>query len=177
MRVRSVRAERRGILVLVLLLLAGGSPSLAQEKKLRIKDLPSAVKSAFRQAYPKAKITGAGSEKEKGTIYYEIESLEGRTKRDLLYTATGQIVEVEEAVSMDDVPAVVKTTLEKEFPKPVISKSERVIKGGILRYEFQVKVVKGVKEVVIDSAGTIIKGKPDGDENSGKEGEEEDDDD
>jgi hypothetical protein len=67
-------------------------------KKFTAKDLPAAVSEAFTKAYPKAVSTGADKEAEKGKTFYEIESLDGTMKRDLLYTPEGKAAEIEEAL-------------------------------------------------------------------------------
>lgn len=164
----------RGLVIMISIILGMSSLALAQEKKMKPKDLPASVKTAFHKEYPQARINGASSEKEKGKVYYEIESVDGKMKRDLLYSPDGAIVEVEEGITMDMVPAAVKSALEKEYPKSAVTKSEKVTREGVTNYEFQLKVGKGRKEVGIDSAGTILKGKAESNE---KEEKEDDDDD
>src|ERR1700682_3388815 len=68
----------------------------AQEKKITAKQVPAAVSAAFKTAYPKATIRGYAQEKENGKVFYEIESLDGKTKRDILYNADGTVAEMEE---------------------------------------------------------------------------------
>lgn len=79
-------------------LVGSSSSAWAHEKKIAPKDLPATVSSAFKAAYPSAKIKGAGTETEDGVEYYEIESVDGKTRRDLLYTKDGKVCEIEEMV-------------------------------------------------------------------------------
>jgi hypothetical protein len=81
-----------------------------QEKKLTKKELPSAVLSAFQKSYPKASIKGIAEEKKEGKTYYEIESLDGKTSRDLLYLADGSVAEIEESMATADLPGAVNLT-------------------------------------------------------------------
>jgi hypothetical protein len=179
MGTRSVLGWRRGLLLAIVALLSGAltAPSRAQEKKVAARDLPAAVSSAFAKAYPNAKITGSSSETEKGVKYYEIESMDGKTRRDLLYTADGKVSEIEETVPVSDLPAVVKSSFGKEFPKTKIDRVEKLTKNGTMTYELHFTSGKARKEVVIDPAGKIINGKMKSGEKEEDEKDEKDEDD
>src|SRR5271169_2685349 len=97
----------------------------AQEKKIGKNDLPRAVLAAFEKAYPHAKVRGTSTEVEKGTTYFEIESLDGTQARDILYLADGTVAEIEEVVGASELPAPVKTAVGEEFAKAKTSKAER----------------------------------------------------
>lgn len=151
----------------------------AEEIKLDSKDLPQAVMDAFKKTYPNAVIQCVSKETEDGQTFFEIESKDGDVQRDLLYSADGQTVLVEETVNPDSIPAVVKEAVAKELPKGRIKKSEKVIEGGQIRYEFQVKSRKHEYELVLDPGGKIIEkakaGKDEKDEKKNKgKGEKED---
>jgi len=127
------------------------------KKKFTKKDLPAAVTSAFEKAYPKAAIKGVSKEMENNTTYYEIESIEGATKRDLLYTADGTIAEIEESIEDKDIPETVAKTLKSDYGKYTIEKSEKIMKGSDTRYEFVVKKGKNRSEIVLDGSGKAVK--------------------
>lgn len=150
----------------------------AQEKKKKYskKDLPAEVLSAFQKAYPKATIKGVDKEKENGTTYFEIESVDGKTKRDLLYTTEGKAYEIEESLDASSLPGDILKSLKKEYPKATILKAEKVTHDSTIEYELHIKVGKKVQEVVFDAAGTIRKGGKGENEKGEKEDEEEDDD-
>lgn len=164
------------LILAVLMLLTGLSVAQAQEKKKKFtkKDVPAAVVASFEKTYPKAKINAVSKEEEKGTTYYEIESVDGKTKRDLLYTADGKVYEIEESLDAAALPAEIKNTLTKEYPKAKIVKAEKVTHESTVGYELHLKVGKETKEIVFDSSGNIVKGDKNGKE---KEEDEEDDDD
>src|SRR5262245_41350907 len=86
--------------------------SLAQEKKISEQDLPVAVRAAFERSYPHAKVQGASQEVEKGKKLYEIESVDGTVRRDLLYMADGSIIEIEEDLAVSDLPDAVKAAIQ-----------------------------------------------------------------
>lgn len=131
--------------------------AFTQEKKISKKDLPQAVLSAFEKAYPKAAIKGLSQEVENGKTYYEIESVDGKTTRDLLYLADGSVTEIEEGVSVAELPPPVKATLLKEYPKGRVLKAEKTTKGTTVAYEMKVSSGKINAELVIDPTGKVVK--------------------
>jgi hypothetical protein len=122
-----------------------------------LKILPPAVLTAFKKAYPHAVIKGTSKETEKGVTYYEVESVDGQLNRDLLYTADGKAVEIEEAMAPADLPAAVRQTLDKEYPGAKILKAERMTKGGQKLFELRIQVRDKKMGVTIDPNGKIIK--------------------
>jgi Putative beta-lactamase-inhibitor-like, PepSY-like len=139
--------------------LAGSDQLFAQEKKIAVKDLPAAVAASFKAAYPKAEIKGTATEVEGGVTYYEIESVDGKTKRDLLFAKNGKIFETEEIVAGDALPAAVKDAIAKAVPKGKISSAEKTVRES--KTQFDVTVKKGTKTfaVAIDEKGTVLKNK------------------
>jgi Putative beta-lactamase-inhibitor-like, PepSY-like len=121
-----------------------------------LKILPPAVLEAFQKAYPKAVIKGASKETEKGVTYYEVESLDGKMNRDLLYTADGKAVEVEEAVAPGALPPAVLQALAKAYPGYKILKAEDMTKDGQKLFELQIQVKDKKIGVTIDPSGKII---------------------
>ncbi len=141
------------------------------KKKFNKKNLPPAVLSAFEKTYPKAKINGGGKEEENGKTYYEIESVDGKVKRDLLYDADGNVFETEEGIAVKDLPEMVAKTLKEQYSKSKILKSEKVTHATDVEYEFLLSGAKGKSEIVIDSKGAVVRTEKNG------EGKEKDDDD
>jgi hypothetical protein len=165
--------------VVTVLIVSGGLQHLrSQEKKITRRELPNSVLSAFQKAYPHARIRGLSREVEKGITYYEIESVDGKTHRDLLYDAGGKISEVEEAIPAKQLPKSVKETLRKEFKKYSIRTAEASTHGQNLTYEVHLTAGKKAYEVTIAPDGKLVskaevkmrKGKK-----TNKEGDEDDD--
>ncbi len=120
-------------------------PAAAQEKKIKESEIPPAVKKAMDQQSEGAKVQGYSQEKEKGKTYYEAELLVSGHSKDMLFDRDGQLVEVEEQVEIDRLPAEVKSGLETKAGKGHITKVESITKHGKLTaYEAQVKT--GVKK-------------------------------
>ncbi|HYQ86638.1 MAG TPA: PepSY-like domain-containing protein [Bacteroidota bacterium] len=150
----------------------------AGEKKISKKQIPPAVLAAFKTNYPAATIKGQAVETEKGKKFYEIESVDGKTNRDLLYTPDGKISEIEEDMDVATLPAGMKEAADKAYPAGKLVKAEKVMAGTTVTYELHVKVGKKTKEVVLDASGKILKAaKKGGEEDEEKEekGEKEED--
>jgi hypothetical protein len=124
------------------------------EKAITKKDVPPPVLAAFAKAYPKATVKGYAKEMEKGKTAYEVESMEGKTHRDVLFATDGQLLIVEESMDMKDVPAAVQQALEKKYPKAKVDLAEKVTEGNNVGYEFKLITAAGKKaEAKFDAKG------------------------
>lgn len=123
---------------------------------VNLKVLPPTVLEAFKKAYPKAEIRGASKETEKGVTYYEVESIDGKMNRDLLYTVDGKVVEVEEAIAPGALPAAVIKALDKAYPGYKILKAEDMLKDGQKLFELEIQVNGKKMGVTLDPTGKII---------------------
>lgn len=128
----------------------------AKPAAVDLKILPPAVLNAFQAAYPHAVIKGASKETEKGVTYYEVESVDGKMNRDLLYTADGKAVEIEEAVAPGSLPAAVTQALARAYPGYKILKAEDLVKGSQKYFELQIQVKDKKIGVTIDPTGKIL---------------------
>lgn len=87
---------------------------VAQETKIQRSELPAAVEKTVTAQSQGATIRGFSREIENGQTYYEAELMvNGRTK-DVLMDPTGMIVEVEQEVAIDALPAEVKSGLQSK---------------------------------------------------------------
>jgi Putative beta-lactamase-inhibitor-like, PepSY-like len=143
---------------------------LAQEKKIDKKDLPKEILTSFQKSYPRAEIKGASIEKEQDKTYYEIESIDGKQKRDLLYTKNGKVAEIEETLNANEMPDFVKNSITKKYPDGKINKVEKLTKGNKISFEAVVEHNGKKSEVVLDAKGNIQKMEKMKKENEEKEG-------
>ncbi len=116
---------------------------------------PEAVMKAFQEAYPKAEVRGISKETEGGKVYFEIESIDGKVRRDLLYLSDGSVFEIEEGIAPSDLPAQVTDSLKARYPKGEIQKAEKITRSNVVEYEVLLENEEENLEVVIDSNGTI----------------------
>ena len=141
-------------LLLAVLLLSFGAVLLTQEQQVRRKGVPEPVLAAFEKAYPNATIKGFSKEKDDaGRMTYEVECEEGTVKRDVTYLPDGTLVSIEEVVEPGEVPPAVKAAVDTKFPSGKILKAEKIIKGEVVTYEFQVRHNGRKTEVVFDANG------------------------
>jgi hypothetical protein len=130
---------------------------LAQEARLKKKQVPRAVIAAFQSAYPQATMRGFAREKENGKVYYEVESIEGQTTRDVLYNADGTVAEIEEGIAVGDLPAAAVEGLRAKYPGAVVTKAEKITRGDITEYEAHAKIGKKRVAMEFDASGTPLK--------------------
>jgi hypothetical protein len=117
----------------------------AQEKKIKRSDLPPAVEKTVAAQSVGATIKGFSKENEKGQTYYEAEMIVNGHTKDVLIDANGAIVEVEEQVAMDALPADVKASLQAKAGEGKLVKVETITKKDkLVAYEAQ--VTKGGKK-------------------------------
>ena len=134
-----------------------GFSALAQEAKITKKKVPTAVITAFKSAYPQATIRGYAREKENGKVYYEIESIEGQTTRDVLYNPDGTVAEIEESIAVSDLPAAAQEAMRAIYPNSVITKAEKITRGDVTEYEAHAKQGKKSVSMEFDAAGKPLK--------------------
>lgn len=129
----------------------------AQEKKIKRSDLPAAVEHTVAAQSQGATIRGFSQEKENGQTYYEAEMLVDGHTRDLLIDKDGAVVEVEEEIPFDALPAEVKQGLKNKVGTARIVKVESLNKHGkLVAYEAQV-VSKGKnREVKVGPDGKAL---------------------
>jgi uncharacterized membrane protein YkoI len=137
-----------------LAILLGAASLAAADKKIQAKDLPPAVQKAIPEETKGATIRGYAKEVEGGKTMYEVETTVNGHSRDLLFDATGRLVEAEEATTLDAVPAAVKLTLEA---RGKVLSVETVTKGKAVTYEGVVEKNGKKSEVAVTADGKPIK--------------------
>lgn len=130
------------------------------EKTIHKHQVPSAVLDSFGKQYPNAEVKRYSREIENGVAFYEIESKDGTVSRDLLYTAYGKIVEIEESIPYDSLPVAIKDTVSSKYEKNTFVSAEKVIRPGKpVKYDLVFKVKGKKREIEFSSDGTRVKGK------------------
>lgn len=125
--------------------------------KVAKKDVPEAVLSSFTKMYPQATVITYSREIREGKTCYELESKDGTTKRDIIYAANGDVMEIEEAMKASELPATVMGTLIKNYPKVKIIAAEKLVKGTIVQYETTIKVKGKMIDLVFGETGELVK--------------------
>ena len=130
----------------------------AQEKKLTRKQLPAAVEKTVVKESEGATIKGFATEVEKGQRLYEAELIVNGHHKDISMNRQGVIVEVEEEVSMDSLPATVQDGLRKAAGSGTIGMIESLTKNGkLVAYEGHVKTGTKRSEIQVGPQGEKLK--------------------
>ena len=141
-------------IVSIVIILAAGSILVAQEKKIDRKQLPPAVEKTVAKESAGATINGFATEVEKGKRLYEVELTINGHSKDISMDRNGNIVEVEEEVSLDSLPAAVQAALRKAAGKGIIGLVESLTKNGkLVAYEAHVKTGEKRSEIQVGPNG------------------------
>jgi hypothetical protein len=135
---------RRASIMSAVAVLAARS-AVAQEKKIKRSDLPSAVEKTVAAQGAGATVKGFSKENENGQTFYEAEMVVNGHSKDILIDANGAIVEVEEEVAMDALPADVKAGLQAKAGEGKLVKVETITKKDKL-VAYEAVVTKGGKK-------------------------------
>ena len=126
----------------------------AAEKKVRMEDLPPAVRKTVQDQTEEARIRNIIRETEKGQVRYEVESMVNGKSRDFIVDAKGALVEVEEEVAIDSIPTPAKAAIQKKAAGGKITRVETLTRGASTSYEASYTTRAGKKA----SVGVIADG-------------------
>jgi hypothetical protein len=125
-----------------------------REKKLKRSDLPAAVQKTVDQESHGATIRGYSSETDNGQLVYEIEMRVHGHNRDVLVAGDGSVLEIEEQVALDSLPAPVRDGLRQLAGRGRITEVESLTKHGTLvAYEAQVRTGTKRSEIQVGPDG------------------------
>ena len=126
----------------------------AQEKKIQRADLPSAIEKTVAAQTEGATIKAISQEKENGQTYYEAETTTNGHSKDILIDANGAVIEIEEEVALDSLPAAVKAGLQVKAGQGKIVKVESLTKHDkLVAYEAKVQTAGKRKEIQVGPNG------------------------
>ena len=126
----------------------------AQEKKLKREELPPAVEKTVAEQSKGATIRGFATEMEGGKGLYEVELVANGHTKDISMDKQGNIVEVEEEVSLESLPIPVKDALTNAAGSGTLAKVESLTKKGkLVAYEADVKTGTKRSEIQVGPDG------------------------
>lgn len=129
-------------------------PVTSAEKRMKLEALPAAVQKTVREQSQGATIKDISQETEHGKTVYEIELTAAGRKKDFLVGADGTLLDAELEVSLSDLPAAVRASLERSAAQGQILLVESVTKDGKLKYyEAQVKIGGRQREIKVAPDG------------------------
>jgi hypothetical protein len=116
---------------MVILGLAVGFVALglrADEVAVPLDKVPKAIMTAVKNRFPKGEIKEASKEGEGDKLVYEVSVKLAGKNIDVTLTPDGTITLIEKEIAAADVPAAVKATVDREYPRAKIDMIEEVIK-------------------------------------------------
>jgi uncharacterized membrane protein YkoI len=146
---------------LLFISLFGFGTAMAQEQeveqKVKMKDLPPAVQKTVEEQSKGAKLRGLAKEIKNGQTFYEAELKINGHSKDVLMDENGNVVEVEEQVTLESLPAVVKAEILKQAGRARIRMIESISKGAaIVGYEAHIRKGFKIAEIKVDPDGKLM---------------------
>ena len=118
--------------------------AMLADTKVKLEDLPPAVQTAAKELTKTAMLAGLSKEVEKGKTMYEVETKVNGKTRDLLLDGTGAVVETEEEVDIDSIPAPARAAILKKAGSGSVRKVEKLTAAGpSVSYEAAIKTRAG----------------------------------
>jgi hypothetical protein len=119
-------------------------------QKVKESDVPAVVKDAFKKTYKDVKDV----KWEKEGANFEAEFEIGETDQSVVFDATGQVIETEIEIKVDELPSGVKDYLAKNYKDTKIKEATKITDSkGTITYEAEIKG----KDLIFDSTGKFIK--------------------
>lgn len=141
------------ILALVLTCATAAQAS-AQERSLKRSDLPPAVQKTADEQSKGATVRGYASETDNGQLIYEVSmTIHGRN-RDVTIAADGTVLEIEQEVALDSLPAAVREGLKQQAGSGTIGMVESLTKhGALVAYEAHLRTGTKRSEIQVGPDG------------------------
>jgi uncharacterized membrane protein YkoI len=146
------------IFCLALAALLAASGVSAAEKRVKMEGLPPAVQKTIQEQAKGATTRGLSKEIEDGKTFYEAELKVNGHNKDVLIDSAGSVVEIEEEVTLDSVPAAAKDAIQKRAAMGHILLVEAVSKNdSIVAYEAKIKTAGKTSEIRVNPDGSLAK--------------------
>ena len=139
---------------MLLLTCAMATQAATQDKRLKRSDLPPAVQKTADEQSAGATVRGCSSETEDRELEYEVALTVRGHARDVTIAPDGTVLEIEEEIGLDSLPAAVRAGLLHAAGSGKIVKVESLTKrGAIVAYEAQVRTGPKRSEVQVGPDG------------------------
>jgi hypothetical protein len=143
-------------LIIAQLFLLSGTIA-AQEKQLQRSDLPAPVQKTTDTQSKGATVTGYKKETEAGKPAYEVKMTINGHSKDVTIDPSGALLEIEEQVALETLPAAVRDGLQKKAGAGKITKVESITKHGtVVAYEAKVLTAGKKSEVQVGPDGNPL---------------------
>lgn len=130
------------LVVLVLVFVANVQ---GQEKHIKKSNLPPAVQKTAEEQSEGAKVRGYTRETENGKLEYEVEMTVNGHSKDVSIDPSGNVLEVEEGVTLSGLSAAVREGLQRKAGAGKITRVESITKQGKL-VAYEAHILTGTKK-------------------------------
>jgi uncharacterized membrane protein YkoI len=131
--------------------------SYGAEKKISQSELPAVVQKTAQEQSKGTTIKGYSKDTENGQLEYEIEMTVDGHSKDVSIAPDGRVLEVEEQVQLNSLPANVQLALKTKAGKGEITKVESIVKSGkLVAYEARVKADGEHREIQVGPEGKAL---------------------
>ncbi|MCW5909879.1 MAG: PepSY-like domain-containing protein [Cyclobacteriaceae bacterium] len=135
---------------LAILLVAVMMASCTNAQKVKDKEVPAVVKSALQKSYPNAKELSWEKENGNHEASFEVDD----TDYSLLIDTSGNILETEVEINIDELPAKAKEYISQNHAGQKIKEAAKITDSkGVVTYEAEIKG----KDLIFDSNGDLLK--------------------
>jgi hypothetical protein len=119
---------------------------------------PSPVKTTIEQKFPKSTITRCKAEREHGRDQFEVKLTKADgAKIEVDVAPDGKILQVEEKIAVDKVPAAVMKAFGQRYPNVKVDSAEKQTpSSGAATYELAFTVDKGRKAATFTEGGKFV---------------------
>ena len=123
------------------------------EAEVKLADVPPQVKTAAMKMTTEANVKKVTKETEDGITTYEVEYTENGAENSATFSAGGDVLETEHAVTVGKVPPAALVGAKRANPEVSLSKIRLVTKTY---YEFEATAGGKTQEVKVNAAGGVI---------------------
>jgi uncharacterized membrane protein YkoI len=131
---------KRKFVLVTCILLSLSAIGFAKEKPLTKSQLPPAVRKTADEQSKGATVRGYSSEVANRKLEYEVQLTLNGKSRDVTIAADGRVLEIEDEVTISELPAAVRDGIQQKAGTGTIVKVESLAKNGkVVAYEAQVR--------------------------------------
>lgn len=149
----------RSLLVVAVTVLVLSAAAHADDAKKRAAPAcPSVVTNAIHKAFPNAAVSTCKAEREHGQDQFEVKLTKADgSKAEVDVSTDGKILQTEEKIAVDQVPAAVSKAFSAKYTKAKIDGAEKQTPAkGAATYELTFATDKGRKEATFREDGTFV---------------------
>lgn len=126
----------------------------AADTKINKSDLPPAVQKTAEKQSQGSTVRGYSKDKEDGKLEYEVQMTSNGHSKDVTIAPDGQLMEIEEEVTLESLPGAAKSGLQAKAGRGQIIKVESLTKhGALVAYEAQIQTGKKHSEIQVGPNG------------------------